>query len=50
MLKDNLAYFGDTVSRKGIANMSRYLVKNKQIPNEIDPAKFVYAGAPQPQE
>jgi len=50
MLKDNLGYFGETVSRKGIVNMSRYLAKNKQIPSEIDPAQFVYAGAPQPAE
>jgi NitT/TauT family transport system substrate-binding protein len=48
MLNDNLEYFGATVSPEAIVNMSRYLVKNGQIPNEIDPAKFVYAGAPKP--
>jgi len=48
MLKDNGQYFGETISRKAIVNLSRFLVKYKQIPQEIDPEKFVYADAPQP--
>jgi NitT/TauT family transport system substrate-binding protein len=48
MLKDNLSYFGATISRTAIVNLSRFLVSYKQIPTEIDPKQFVYSEAPHP--
>lgn len=49
MLKDNEQYFSETISRDAIANLSKFLVKYGQIPQEIEPAKFVYSEAPQPE-
>lgn len=48
MLRDNMQYFNASISRKAIVNLSRFLVKYKQIPNEIVPDKFVFSEAPQP--
>ena len=48
MVRDNLPYFGATISRPAIASLSNFLFANKRIPTEVDPEKFVYSKAPQP--